>query len=257
MTIKNKNFRLWTGRPAVRNGRQPEEWQRYFSDEEIEAFADGVETPEMRKDRERFWGYAKNERKRLVRKAERDKDLGDTAPRKIIGEHDFLVAPTLTRLACARYWYYANILPRGRNMPAIGSVIARRALGLNERDAKDILHRFSDHLCREAAAQVENGGYPWDGIYLAQAQRSFQDVNRRTGTRPSPEPPKAVGKFIHPVDLDLGLSRHFYEDAYGRRVTYSWTADWYAEGQLKEEREIEELADSPEDYKGKLLSIFD
>jgi len=256
MAIKSKKFRPWSKRPDQRNGRQPDEWQRYFAVDEIEAFAEGFETPEMRKDRRRFWDYAKNERKRLERKAARDAYVPKTPVSRVRGS-DYLHAPQSVRAACLQYWFFAHILPRGDGQEPLSVARAAKALGLIGEDVEQILIEPEQAVCDAAAAKAAFGEYPPHG--MLDAQSGILDIAPEFlfGVARCPEPPKAVERFIDPVHHSLGLSPLFRRNAAGAIVQYGWDSSSYATGEAKVEQEIKAVASDPADYKSKLLSIFD
>jgi len=260
MTVKDKKFRSWTGRKEHHLGWKPEEWQRYFDIEEIEAFREGFETAEMRKDRERFWSYAKNERNRLARKAVRDEKASrppETYVARTTPVNAYLQAPRRVRIACARYWFYAHILPRGEGKPALTPRTAGRVLGLNEEDQAQIFYPPPQSECQAAAADALQGEYPRFGILWQQAERMKAPADRQWGLDKSPEPPVVIGKLIDPVHHSLGLSEWFYRNKKGQRALYGWDISNYVSGEAKEQQEIEAVVEAPEDYRTQLLSIFD
>ena len=253
MAIKDRHFRVWTGREDFKLGWTASDWQRYFSAEELELFAAGEATADLKADRQRFWNYAKNENRRVARVAE----TGVPVRPRTKGLPKRAVLPRRISIACARYWYFAHILPRGEGKRTMGPDYAAKILGLNDADKGRILVRFPQALCEQAARNVEHGDYPKIGFLWQQAERMSLPADKRGLWTRSPKPPNALESFIDPIHYSLGLSHWFPQVENEVRLTYRWHIGRYLEGADLNEAQVKSIADSPEDYREKLLSIFD
>ena len=261
--IKTKRFRAWPRRPRLKNGYDIDDWRAYFDDEEREVLKEGHATDELERERRAFWTYAKNERNRLKRLAERKprraplKDYYLVTPPTSM-PREYLTVPRRVSRACARYWFYAHVLPRAENRPSLSREAAIRILNLNEADAARWLPEMHHSECVKASARVlDEAIYPCCGIPMEMAEKMQVEPDMRWRREMSAEPPPQIRRLIGQPHEALGMSVWYYRNLRGQRAVYGWRYEFYAGEEARVERKAKEVAADKADYRSKLLGIFD
>tara|TARA_R110000851_G_scaffold142061_1_gene280394 strand:- start:35 stop:442 length:408 start_codon:yes stop_codon:yes gene_type:complete len=132
------------------------------------------------------------------------------------------------------------------------------ALSLSDEDAARNMPFVHIDVCKRLARNAALGYYPRAGVPWEMAEAIGVEPVMRWRREMTPEPPEAVQSFMDPTHEGLGLSGWYYQNKRGQRAVYGWTADFYAEGTLQvAQAKVKRAEGSPEDYRNKLLSIFD
>jgi hypothetical protein len=254
--VIEKTFRPWHGRERIPNGYGIDDARSYFHEDELRAIADGVSTDALDRERTAFSRYVYDEHRRVARQPS---PRSKAAPTVIFRHHypGALYAPRTVAYSCSRYWFFAHALPRGEGRPHLRRDVAQRVFGLHDADMAKWCPELPWSLCEKSAELAATGKYPRAGIPAEMAELIGLDASMRWRREPSYYPPPQVRRLMDPIHESLGLSQFYYAAKYAGFLGFCWNAGYYADGELKVEKEIAEIVEDKADYRSRLLAIFD